>query len=117
MLLTGEAGIGKSRIVEALVEAVAGAPHATIRFQCTPYHTDSALYPAIQYLTQHLALADGDAATTPLARIEALLARAGLPGGETAGLFAALLGVPAGARPRHGQPDPAAAAGAHPGRR
>ena len=50
ILLTGEAGIGKSRITEALVEAVAGEPHFLLRYQCSPYHADSALYPVIQQL-------------------------------------------------------------------
>ena len=39
VLLTGEAGIGKSRITEALIEAIAAEPHVHIRFQCTPYHS------------------------------------------------------------------------------
>ena len=41
VLLTGEAGIGKSRITEALVETVAGEPHFLLRYQCSPYHADS----------------------------------------------------------------------------
>ena len=59
VLLTGEAGIGKSRLAEALIEAVTSEPHVTIRFQCTPYHTDSALHPAIQYLANAAGLAEG----------------------------------------------------------
>ena len=51
VLLTGEAGIGKSRITEALVETVAGEPHFLLRYQCSPYHADSALYPVIQQIT------------------------------------------------------------------
>ena len=43
MLLVGEAGIGKSRITKALLDAVAEEPHIRIRYQCSPYHTDSAL--------------------------------------------------------------------------
>ena len=87
VLLTGEAGIGKSRIVEALIEAVAGEPHVMIRFQCTPYHTDSALHPAIQYL------AGSDTGDARVERIESLLAQAGDDGGETAALIAPLLGI------------------------
>ena len=48
----GEAGIGKSRAVEALQEALAGEPHARIHLQCSPYHSDSALYPVIQHLSR-----------------------------------------------------------------
>jgi tetratricopeptide (TPR) repeat protein len=65
----GEAGIGKSRSIEALQEAIAGEPHARVNLQCSPYHSDSALYPVIQYLGR----AAGFAATdTPGARIEKL---------------------------------------------
>jgi class 3 adenylate cyclase len=50
VLLTGEAGIGKSRISEALVEAAAVEPHFLVRYQCSPYHAESALYRVIQQL-------------------------------------------------------------------
>ena len=65
----GEAGIGKSRSIEALQETLAGEPHARINLQCSPHHSDSALYPVIQYLGRaaHFAAAD-----TPDARIEKL---------------------------------------------
>ena len=48
--LIGEAGIGKSRAVEALQEALAGEPHRRIHLQCSPYYSDSALFPVIQHL-------------------------------------------------------------------
>ena len=59
VLLTGEAGIGKSRITEAMLEAVASEPHFLVRYQCSPYHAGSALHPAIQHLT-HAAGIDPD---------------------------------------------------------
>ena len=59
VLLTGEAGIGKSRLTEAVIEAVAAEPHVLIRYQCSPYHADSALHPAIQHLTHAAGLAPG----------------------------------------------------------
>ncbi len=65
----GEAGIGKSRSIEALQEALAGEPHARIHLQCSPYHSDSALYPVIQYLGRAACFAATD---TPEARIEKL---------------------------------------------
>ena len=67
--LTGEAGIGKSRTIEALQEELAGEPHVRINLQCSPYHSDSALYPVIQHLNRaaHFAVTD-----TPGARIEKL---------------------------------------------
>ena len=57
--LIGEAGIGKSRSVEALEQAIAPEPHTRIHLQCSPHHSDSALYPLIR----HLARAAGFAAT------------------------------------------------------
>jgi class 3 adenylate cyclase len=63
VLLTGEAGIGKSRITRALIDALATEPHTHITLQASPYHTDSALYPTIQQLTYAAALAPGDTAS------------------------------------------------------
>ena len=65
----GEAGIGKSRAIEALQEALAGESHARIHLQCSPYHSDSALYPVIQYLGRAARFV---AADSPGARIEKL---------------------------------------------
>jgi predicted ATPase len=47
VLLSGEAGIGKSRLTAALTERLAGEPHARLRYFCSPQHTDSAFYPII----------------------------------------------------------------------
>ncbi len=65
----GEAGIGKSRSIEALQERLADEPHARINLQCSPYHSDSALYPVIQYLARSAGFAATD---TPDERIEKL---------------------------------------------
>ena len=51
LLLVGEAGIGKSRIVRALLDAVADTDHTNVRYQCSPYHVDSAMWPIVQQLT------------------------------------------------------------------
>jgi predicted ATPase len=47
VLLSGEAGIGKSRLTAALLERLATEPHTRLRYFCSPQHTDSALYPII----------------------------------------------------------------------
>jgi class 3 adenylate cyclase/tetratricopeptide (TPR) repeat protein len=92
--VVGEAGIGKSRSIEALQAALADEPHARIYLQCSPYHSDSALYPVIQYLNR----AAGFAATdTPGARIEklrVLLARRTASDAAALPLLAELLSIP-----------------------
>jgi len=93
VLLVGEAGIGKSRIMEALIDTAAGGDHLRIRYQCSPYHTDSALYPAIQQLTLAAGHATGDTTETKLDKLERLLALAGTDTGDAAPLLAALLGL------------------------
>ena len=50
VLLSGEPGIGKSRITEALLELLADQPHTRLRYHCSPYHTNSALRPVIEQL-------------------------------------------------------------------
>ena len=74
VLLTGEAGIGKSRLTEAMIDAVAAEPHVLIRYQCSPYHAHSALHPVIQHLAHAAGFAEGEAPDRRLDRIEAMLA-------------------------------------------
>ena len=47
-LLSGEAGIGKSRILAALRERIGDEPHVTVRYQCSPHHVNDAFYPIIE---------------------------------------------------------------------
>ena len=96
VLLVGEAGIGKSRISRALLDALADEPHFRVRYQCSPYHTDSALWPVIQQLSHAAGLeADGPVAAR-LDRLEALLDRSG--GRAATPLIADLLGLDGVAR-------------------
>jgi class 3 adenylate cyclase/tetratricopeptide (TPR) repeat protein len=88
--LTGEAGIGKSRIVRALQDSLSGEPHFRVHNQCSPYHADSALFPAIQQITRAARISSADDARTRLDRLETLLARAAR---EDVALIAALLGI------------------------
>jgi class 3 adenylate cyclase/tetratricopeptide (TPR) repeat protein len=91
VVLSGEAGIGKSRITEALWQSVAKDAHYRFRYQCTPQHTNSPLYPAITELAARVDFQpeDGDAA-----RLERV--RAAMPdvAGDQVALIAELLGVP-----------------------
>jgi class 3 adenylate cyclase/predicted ATPase len=96
VLLVGEAGIGKSRISRALLDAVADESHTRIRYQCSPYHTDSAFWPVIQQLNHAAGLAADDPLEARLDKLEALLDRAG--GHGAAPLIADLLGLDGSAR-------------------
>lgn len=98
VLLTGEAGIGKSRITEAVIEHAKSEPHFLLRYQCSPYNTDSALYPVVQHLSFAAGFSTGDSVDRRLDRLEALLARSGHDIGEAAPLIAALLGLDGEAR-------------------
>ena len=62
VLLCGEAGIGKSRMIRRLRDRLTNEQYQTIQFQCSPYHTNTALYPATTYLRQAAGLASQDSA-------------------------------------------------------
>jgi predicted ATPase len=94
VLISGEAGIGKSALVQgvrALVRAE-GLPH--MAFRCSPYHTNSALYPVITHLGRLLQFAPDDPPAKRLAKLEAGLRPYGLRLAEVVPLLAGLLSVP-----------------------
>ncbi len=91
VLLVGEAGIGKSRISHALLDVLADEPHLRVRYQCSPYHGDSALWPVIRQLNHAAGLGAEDPLEVRLDKLEALLERAG--GRDAAPLIADLLGL------------------------
>jgi class 3 adenylate cyclase/predicted ATPase len=94
VLLSGEAGIGKSRLVHVLTERVAndGAPRLTLR--CSPYHTNSAFYPVIEHLQRLLQWHRNESPEARLATLEQALRTAGLPLAEAVPLLASLLSLP-----------------------
>jgi predicted ATPase/class 3 adenylate cyclase len=75
ILLSGEPGIGKSRIVRALRERVAGEPHSTLSHYCSPHHTNSTLAPVIGLLERAAGFADDDGTDVKLDKLEVLLAK------------------------------------------
>ncbi len=97
-LLVGEAGMGKSRLVSALDNALPAQGHTLLRLQCSPFHINSALQPFVLHLTAAAGLARGDTATEQLDKLEAQLAIAGIDDASEYALIAALLGVPADGR-------------------
>ncbi len=94
VLLSGEPGIGKSRITQAFRERIAGEPHKRLRYQCSPYHTNSALYPVIGQLEFAAGLSIDDPPERKLEKLEALLAQAIGGVASVAPLMAALLSIP-----------------------
>ena len=93
VLLSGEAGIGKSRLTAALMERLAGEPHARLRYFCSPQHTDSALYPIIGQMERAAELAHGDTAQARLDKFDALLAQTSTSAQDVS-LFADMLSLP-----------------------
>ncbi|HEY7493897.1 MAG TPA: adenylate/guanylate cyclase domain-containing protein, partial [Candidatus Tectomicrobia bacterium] len=93
VLLSGEAGIGKSRLVEVLRERVGRQGATWLTFRCSPYHTNSALYPVIAHLQRVLQLRREETPAARLDRLEHALRAVRLPLEETVPLVAALLSV------------------------
>lgn len=78
VLLSGEPGIGKSRLTAAILEQTQGEAHTRLRYFCSPYHTDSALYPVITQFERAAGFDRADTADTRLDKLEALLVPTGL---------------------------------------
>jgi class 3 adenylate cyclase/tetratricopeptide (TPR) repeat protein len=98
VLLSGEAGIGKSRLAQVLRESIAGEPHTLVCYQCSPYHTSSALHPIIEQIRRAAAIDEADDAGSKLDKLEAWLAGTFGDVSAVAPLFAALLSIDAGER-------------------
>jgi class 3 adenylate cyclase/tetratricopeptide (TPR) repeat protein len=107
VLISGEPGIGKSRLAAALEERIADQPHTSLRYQCSSYHTNSALYPFIAQMERAAGFKADDTSEKRLDKLEALLALAASRVQGTEPLFAALLSIPFGNRYPSLQPNPA----------
>ena len=96
VLLSGEAGIGKSRLVQVLTEQVAAEPRAWLTpCQCSPYHQHTALYPLIDLLERVVLRFDREESPQQkVGKLEGFLVQYGLPLAEAVPLFAALLSLP-----------------------
>jgi class 3 adenylate cyclase/tetratricopeptide (TPR) repeat protein len=98
VLLSGEPGIGKSRLAEMMRESVSGEPHTLVRYQCSPYHTHSALYPIIEPIRRAAGFDETDDVPLQLDKLEAWLRLAFDDVSKVAPLFAALISIDAGDR-------------------
>jgi class 3 adenylate cyclase/predicted ATPase len=93
VLLSGEAGIGKSRLTAALLERLAAEPHTRLRYFCSPQHTDSALYPIISQMERAAGMAHDDTPQQKLDKLDAVLAQSFTPR-QDAALIADMLSLP-----------------------
>ena len=92
VLLSGEPGIGKSRLTAALLERLAAEPHTRLRYFCSPQHTDSAFYPIISQMERAAGFAHADTRQVKLDKLDAVLAPA-LTSSQDAALFAEMLSL------------------------
>ena len=93
VLLSGEAGIGKSRLTAALLERLASEPHTRLRYFCSPQHTDSALYPVIGQMERAAGFVHDDTPQAKLDKLDAVLAQTSTSTHDAA-LFAEMLSLP-----------------------
>jgi class 3 adenylate cyclase/predicted ATPase len=98
VLLSGEPGVGKSRLVRELRERLGAEPHDRLTFQCSPYYQTSPLHPVVEHLERAAGFEREDLPEARLAKLEALLARGTDKRDQAVPLIAALLGVPTGGR-------------------
>jgi class 3 adenylate cyclase len=94
VLISGEAGIGKSRIAAALLERIGEESHTRLRYFCSPHHMDSAFHPIIHQLERAAAFQRDDDARSKIDKLDALLARAMASSEEDSRLIADLLLLP-----------------------
>ena len=93
VLLSGEPGIGKSRLTAALMESLATEPHTRLRYFCSPQHTDSAFFPIIGQMERAAGFTQDDTARAKLDKLDAVLAQGSAPL-QDAALFAEMLSLP-----------------------
>ncbi len=98
IVLTGEPGMGKSRLVEALFERIGDEPHRRIVTQCSPYYSNTAFFPITRRFEQAAGFSADDGPAEKLDKLDTLFRRAGRPNAQAAPLLAELLSLPAAER-------------------
>ncbi len=94
VLLSGEPGIGKSRITQTMRDRISEDPHIRLSYQCSPYHTNTAWHPIVEQLIHAAQLHRDDSVKTQLGKLEVLLAQSARNVEEVIPLFAELLSIP-----------------------
>lgn len=102
VLLSGEAGIGKSRILRELQEELRADPHAVLHYQCSPYYVNAAFHPVVEQLRHGADFHHDDTPEIRLDKLERLLRTTVGDDPEIAALMAALLSLPADRYPSLG---------------
>ncbi len=103
VLVTGEAGVGKSRLVQRLRERLATVPHAWLEARCSPYHSNTAFHPIIELIQHGIRAGADDSALVRVDKLEQTITDVGLPADDTLPLFASLLSLPVSARANEAQ--------------
>jgi class 3 adenylate cyclase/predicted ATPase len=93
VLLSGEPGIGKSRLTAALLERIASEPHTRLRYFCSPQRTDSALFPIISHMERAARFAHNDTVQVKLDKLDTLLTQSSTPR-QDAALLSEMLSLP-----------------------
>jgi len=94
VLLSGEAGIGKSRVAQELREQIRDEASIVVRYQCSPHHSNQPFYPAIDQIWHAAEFASDEPADHRLAKLEAMVDRSGLVRAEAIPLLTLLLSIP-----------------------
>lgn len=94
ILVSGEPGIGKSRIVLTLQDRIADEAHSVVRYHCSPFHRNSALHPIIEQISRAAKLDRQDADERKLAKLESLFEQIGLERDKFIPVLAPLLSIP-----------------------
>jgi predicted ATPase/class 3 adenylate cyclase len=97
-LLSGEAGIGKSRVLATLRERIGKQQHLVLRYQCSPHHVNDAFHPVIGQIWHAAEFVSGEPAGSRLDKLEQMIESTGLSSRDIAPVLASLLSLPTGQR-------------------